>query len=119
MLLRTLLIMVNMATIVAVIFVLHDFPQYAGSAFYILLGWMIGSLVLLYGPWANRPVGALRTAPGTPAPTLPSATTTPGSSVPLPSVAPPAEIPFCIYCAAPLTANAPVCPACGHRAPYL
>lgn len=110
MLLRSLLIMVNLTTIVAAIVVLHDFPQYAGAAFYVLVGWMVGSLVLLYGPWANRPLNSFRTGaatPGTPA------------TAPLPSAVAPSDIPFCIYCAAPLPLRAPVCPACGHRAPYL
>ena len=65
MLLRSLLIMVNLTTIVAAIVVLHDFPQYAGAAFYVLVGWMVGSLVLLYGPWANRPLNSFRTGAAT------------------------------------------------------
>jgi len=108
MLLRWLLILVNTATLVGAIVVLHDFPQYAGAAFYVLVGWMVGSLVLLYGPWANRPIGSLR-SPAAP----------PASASPLPSSGTPSEIPFCIYCAAPLVLRAPVCPSCGHRTPYL
>jgi len=109
--LRTLLLMVNMMTIVAALVILREFPQYAGSAFYVLLGWMVGSLVLLYGPWATRTIGGPRRDPTAgPAPT---------ATGPLPSAPAVEEIPFCIYCAAPLTTRAPVCPACGHRTPYL
>jgi len=108
--LRTLLLMVNMTTIVAAIVILREYPQYVGTANYLLLGWLVGSLVLLYGPWGSRPIGSARSAAGTSAPT---------AATPLPSASPPSDIPFCIYCAAPLTSRAPVCPACGHRTPYL
>jgi len=108
MLLRTLLTLVNLATIAVAIGVLFAFPQYAGVAFYLLLGWMIGSLVLVYGPWANRPVGR-RSASG-PAP---------ASAVPRPSSSPlPSDLGFCIYCAAPLAPGTPTCPACGHASPH-
>jgi hypothetical protein len=107
MILRTLLTMVNLVTIAVAIGVLFAFPKYAGVAFYVLLGWFIGSLVLVYGPWANRPVGRRRTT--APAPAFPSPRTGPG---PLPS-----DLGFCIYCAAPLAPGTPTCPACGHATP--
>ena len=110
MLVRTLLTVVNLGTIAAAVAVLFAFPQYSGTAFYLLLGWMFGSLVLIYGPWANRTIGA----PAHDGP--PSAG--PGAA-PLPSAAPSTDLGFCIYCAAPLANTAAVCPACGHRAVHM
>ncbi len=118
MLLRTLLTLVNLVAIAVAIVVLLAFPSYAGPAFYLLLGWMFGSMILVYGPWGNRQVGASR--PSAPLPSAtPAASATPGTS-PTPAPTPaPAEIPFCIYCAAPLPSGATFCPACGHRATHL
>jgi hypothetical protein len=107
MILRTLLTTINLATIAVAIIVLYEVPKYAGVAFYVLLAWMIGSLVLIYGPWANRPIGRRNAS---------------GPSAPLPGSAPPSRLPsdlgFCIYCAAPLAPGAPTCAACGHAAPH-
>jgi hypothetical protein len=109
MLLRTLLTLVNLLTIAVAITVLVTFPQYAGDAFYILLGWMVGSLVLVYGPWANRPIGR---RPSDRSNSFPSARNGP------PSGPRASELGFCIYCAAPLAPGAPTCPSCGHAAPH-
>ncbi len=106
MILRTLLTFVNLATIAVAIVVLFEFPQYAGPAFYLLLGWMVGSLVLVYGPWANRTVF------GTP----PSRTLPSSSALPRPGPLP-TNLGFCIYCAAPLAPGVSACPACGHAVP--
>ena len=110
MILRTLLTLVNLTTIAVAIAVLFAFPQYAGVAFYVLLGWMVGSLVLLYGPWSNRPVGRRAPTAAAPSPTFPAA---PGAAPP----ALPTDLGFCIYCAAPLAPGARTCPACGHATP--
>jgi len=108
MLLRTLLTLVNLATIAVAIGVLFAFPQYAGIAFYVLLGWMIGSLALVYGPWSNRQIG-LRVPVGTASgPAVPRTTTGPLAS----------DLGFCIYCAAPLAPGSVTCPACGHATPH-
>jgi hypothetical protein len=113
MLLRTVLAFGNLAAFITVILALREFPQLdTGPALYLILGWMVGSLVLLYGPWGNRPIGSLRTA-------APSASPSFGPAPPLPPSGAAAEVPFCIYCAAPLSAGVPVCPSCGHRAPHL
>jgi hypothetical protein len=103
MILRTLLTMINLATIAVAIIVLYELPKYAGVAFYVLLAWMIGSLVLIYGPWANRPIGR-RSVGGSPSGSTPLSTT--GRL--------PSDLGFCIYCAAPLAPGAPTCAACGH-----
>lgn len=108
MLLRTLLTLVNLTTIAVAIGVLFAFPQYAGVAFYVLLGWMIGSLVLVYGPWANRQVGRRATTGAPTAPQVPRSGAAPLAS----------ELGFCIYCAAPLAPGTPTCPACGHATPH-
>jgi hypothetical protein len=107
MLFRTLLTCINLTTIAVAILVLYEFPQYAGVAFYVVLGWMIGSLVLLYGPWANRQVGRR-----TPPPSSFPSSGTPARARPLPS-----DLGFCIYCAAPLAPGSSTCAACGHSAP--
>jgi hypothetical protein len=108
MILRTLLTMVNLLTIAVAIGVLFAFPKYAGVAFYVLLGWFIGSLILVYGPWANRPIGRKRSA----GPATPVVRPVGAGSGPLPS-----DLGFCIYCAAPLAPGTPTCPACGHATP--
>lgn len=107
MLLRTLLTLVNLATIAVAIGVLFAFPEYAGVAFYVLLGWMIGSLVLVYGPWANRQVGRRTSAGPAPPASVPRTTSGPLAS----------DLGFCIYCAAPLAPGIRTCPACGHATP--
>ena len=108
MLRRTVLTMVNFATIAAAIGVLLLFPQYSGIAFYILLGWMVGSLALVYSPWASRPIG------GGTAPVLP--TTTDGTPLSAESGhVHSSTIGFCMYCAAPIDPGTSRCPAC-HRA---
>ncbi len=114
MLLRTLLTLVNLGAITVAIVVLLAYPSYSGPAFYLLLGWMFGSMILVYGPWGNRPVGGARPASGPPPPGTPAVAR--GSSGP---AAAPAEIPFCIYCAAPLPPGAAFCTACGHRATHV
>jgi hypothetical protein len=107
MLLRTLLTLVNLGTIAVAIGVLLAYPQYAGVAFYILLGWMVGSLILVYGPWANRHVGRRSSTSSGSAGANPT-----GGARPLPS-----NLGFCIYCAAPLAPGSSTCPACGHATP--
>jgi hypothetical protein len=107
MMLRTLLTFVNLATIAVAFTVLFEYPQYAGIAFYVLLGWMIGSLVLLYGPWSSRSIGRGSGAAGPGRPPMPGT---------FPSALP-TDLGFCIYCAAPLPIGARTCPACGHAAP--
>jgi hypothetical protein len=115
MLLRTLLTFVNLVAIAVAIVVLLAFPRWDGPAFYLLIGWMFGSMVLVYGPWGNRQVGsARRTATPVPASPLPS-----GGTAPAATASPPTELGFCIYCAAPLPPGAPACAACGHRAAHL
>ena len=107
--LRTLFAFVNLAAFVGAVLFLRVFPQYdTTTALYVLLGWMSGSLVILYGPWGNRELGA-------PQPARVDAPSGSAAGRPLE----PADVPFCIYCAAPLAKNVPVCPTCGHRAPHL
>lgn len=108
--LRTLLTLINFGTIGAAVVVLLVYPQWAGYAFYLLLGWMFGSLVLIYSPWASRPVGR---------PNPPVGSTAPGTGGPLGST-PPAHssaLGFCVYCAAPVEPGTARCPACGRALP--
>ena len=111
MLLRTVLTLVNFATIAAAVGVLLAFPQYAGPAFYVLLGWMFVSLALIYSPWANRRVGSGASSGfgiSADAPLGGSAVHEPASS-----------IGFCLYCAAPIEPGTARCPACGRSLPQL
>ena len=110
MLLRTLLTLVNFATIAAAVGVLLAYPQYAGIAFYIILGWMFGSLALIYSPWANRRIGSV------PPPTAGAPPDAPLSSAAGHEHA--SSIGFCMYCAAPLAPGTDRCPACGHTLPH-
>jgi hypothetical protein len=111
MLRRTVLTLINFVTIGAAIAVLIFFPQYSGIAFYILLGWMVGSLALVYSPWASRPIGGgsaplpAMTTDGTP---LGAATGHVHSST----------IGFCMYCAAPIEPGTSRCPACHRTLPH-
>ena len=109
--LRTLLTLINFGTIAAAVGVLLLFPQWAGDAFYLLLGWMFASLVLIYSPWASRRVGSGGSGPG------------PGISSDVPLAAGSghehaSSIGFCMYCAAPLEPGTARCPACGHSLPH-
>jgi hypothetical protein len=110
MLLRTLLTLVNFGTIAVAVGVLLAYPQYAGIAFYILLGWMFGSLALIYSPWANRRLGS-GASPATGA----------VADSPLSSAAGhehASSLGFCMYCAAPLAPGTDRCPTCGHSLPH-
>lgn len=110
--LRTLLTLVNFATIAAAVAVLLAFPQWAPDAFYVLLGWMFASLVLIYSPWAGRRVGSAAAPPSGPgisrdAPLATSSAHEHASS-----------IGFCMYCATPLEPGTARCPACGRALPH-
>jgi hypothetical protein len=110
MLLRTLLTLVNLATIGVAVAVLLAYPAYSNIAFYFLLGWMFISLALMYSPRASRPV----TTPASPGMTVTSAS-------PLASSAGhehASSIGFCMYCAAPLAPGTDRCPACGRTLPH-
>ncbi|HXW67205.1 MAG TPA: hypothetical protein VEL82_04960 [Thermoplasmata archaeon] len=109
MLLRTVLSFANLIAFVAAILVLETLPQFASIAFYVLVGWMLLSLYLLYRPWTNRPLGGGPVPPTSTGAPLPSG----GSVAAAPAVG------FCIYCAAPIDPSASRCPACGHARPSL
>jgi hypothetical protein len=108
--LRTLLTLVNFATIAAAVGVLLAYPQWAGDAFYLLLGWMFASLALIYSPWANRRIGGPAGVGFGVSPDVPLAA---GSGHEHAS-----SIGFCMYCAAPLEPGTARCPACGRSLPH-
>jgi hypothetical protein len=109
-LLRTLLALGNLAGFVVLGLILFAYPRLdTGPVVYVLLGYLLGSIVVIYGPWGNRVIGRGR-APASAAPPAPSHPRT-GSTGP-------GDLPFCIYCAAPLPVGAAVCPACGHARPH-
>ena len=113
---RTLLTFVNFGTIAAAIVVLLAFPQFASIAFYVLLGWMVGSIVLLYGLRSSRPM--LSPTPGSPGTTTGA---TISADVPLASAASgqhSSALGFCLYCAAPVSPGTMRCPACDHPLPH-
>jgi hypothetical protein len=108
---RTALTLVNFGTIAAAICVLIFLPQYSGIAFYVLLGWMVGSLALVYSPWANRPIGGgadVGPPATTPGPALSSASGHVHSS----------SLGFCMYCAAPIEPGTARCPTCHRTLPH-
>jgi hypothetical protein len=111
MLRRTALTLINFATIAAAIGVLLALPQYSGIAFYVLLGWMIGSLALVYSPWANRPIGSGR---GSAEPTVDNSPALPSASGHVHS----SSLGFCMYCAAPIEPGTARCPACHKILPH-
>jgi hypothetical protein len=111
MLFRTLLTLVNFGTIAAAVAVLILYPQYAGYAFYVLLGWMFTSLALVYSPWSNRRVGGASPAGGvTISPDAPLSSTSGHEHA--------SSIGFCMYCAAPIEPGTARCPSCGRSIPH-
>ncbi|HTZ61296.1 MAG TPA: hypothetical protein VMC82_01435 [Thermoplasmata archaeon] len=109
--LRTLLTILNFASIGITIVILIEYPSLAPDVFYVLLGWIFGSLALIYSPWAARPVT------GTAPPRGPSVS----ADVPLVSPASPqhaSALGFCLYCATPIEPGTARCPACGRALPH-
>lgn len=107
---RVLFSLINIAVFLALFALLLLEPAYATLIFYVLLGWFIGSIVLLRASFMNRRLG------GTPAPAG-----TPGGPAPLPSGAAPlargvdgAEIGFCPFCGTHIAPGTLVCPSCGR-----
>jgi hypothetical protein len=98
------------ATIAAAVGVLLAYPQYAGIAFYILLGWMFASLALIYSPWANRRIGSGANAGIGVSPDVPLAPSAGHEHA--------SSIGFCMYCAAPVEPGTARCPACGRSLPH-
>ena len=110
--LRTLLTLINFGTIAAAVGVLLVFPQWAGYAFYLLLGWMFASLALIYSPWATRRIGS-------PGPSVPPGGASSGAPLAAGSGHEHASsLGFCMYCAAPLEPGTARCPACGRSLPH-
>lgn len=109
--LRTVLTLFNFGAMAAAIAVLLLEPQWAGPAFYVLLGWMFVSLALMYSRWATRPIGGSSSLGGATlspdAPLAASAGHVHSSS-----------LGFCMYCAAPIEPGTARCPACGRALPH-
>lgn len=114
MILRTLLSIVYLAVVAAALVVELIYPGIASFLLYGLLAWFLATLFLYRLPVMSRPIGtraaASPAAPGFSAPPspLPSGPSSPPSL---------GNLGFCPYCASPLEAGTPVCPACGHRIP--
>lgn len=108
--LRILFSLVNIGVFLTLFALEFLDPAYATLIFYLLLGWFIGSIVLLRASFMNRRIG------GTPTPAA-----TPGGPAPLPSAGTPlprgvdgAEIGFCPHCGTHIAPGTAVCPACGR-----
>jgi hypothetical protein len=109
--LRTLLTFVNFGMIGLAVVVLLAYPQWAGDAFYLLLGWMFGSFVLIYSPWGARPVGGSTATPSiSVSPDAPLSASSGHEHA--------SSIGFCMYCAAPLEPGTARCPSCGRSLPH-
>lgn len=118
---RVVLSLVGLLVIAVSFFLLFEYPAFADEAFVLLLAWMVMNFVLLY---AMRPRGppvpsgsSAEPSPfpsgGSAAAPLPSQSSSP-SSGPTGSGS---SLDFCVYCAAPVSPGARVCPACGHAVP--
>lgn len=99
MLVRRFVAYLNLALFAAAVVAEILLPRYSTLIFYGLIGWMVASLVLFYGPGSRRTLGGPRPAAAGAAPPLPSG--------------PPARVGFCVYCGTDLAGEASVCPACG------
>ncbi len=110
MMVRSLLTLVNFATIAAAIGVLIAYPRDAPYAFYVLLGWMFVSLALIYSPWAARRVGSGTTSGVGLSPNAPLGSESGHEHA--------SSIGFCMYCAAPIEPGTARCPACGRSLPH-
>jgi len=111
---RTWISLVNLVAIVVAFAVLFELPQYAGYAFYGLLGWILISFLLLYAFRVGRTSPATGAQLGTASPA--GAAAGPGGTA-LPSTGgsgAQTSVDFCIYCGTTLPIAAAVCPTCGH-----
>jgi hypothetical protein len=104
----------NLIAIAVAFALLFELPQYAGYAFYGLLGWILVSFVLLY----TTRVGRMHPAtPSQSALASPSGASGGTSFTPLPRSGdggPVAPLDFCIYCGTALPPGSATCAACGH-----
>ena len=111
---RTLLTLVNFTIFGITIAIVILFPRYDTLTFFFLLGWMVASFALFYLPFSSRRVGGSSTSTTDTNPFTAGATAS-ADGAPAPPLASP--LGFCIYCAAPLSPGATVCPTCGHAVP--
>ncbi|MCI4353089.1 MAG: zinc ribbon domain-containing protein [Thermoplasmata archaeon] len=109
--LRVLFSIVNIGVFLALFALEFTIPRYSSLIFYALLGWFIGSFLLLRAPFMSRQVGRVGARP-TPASTSTS-TPLPSSALPGSPVIDGAEIGFCPHCGTNIAPGTLVCPACG------
>jgi len=108
--LRVLFSIVNIGIFLVLFALEFTEPAYATIIFYVLLGWFVGSFLLLRAPFMNRQIGGTRTStpPRPPGAPLPSAT--PGGSAGVDA----AEIGFCPHCGTHVPPGTLICPSCGR-----
>jgi len=109
---RVVVSVANLVAIALAFFIFFDYPQYSNDAFYLLVAWTVGGLVLVFAFRPRLPLAAPDAlSSGSPFPSSGPGSST--STAPLPS----GGLGFCIYCAAPISPGTRACPACGHALP--
>jgi zinc-ribbon domain len=108
--LRVLFSIVNIAIFLVLFALEFILTQYSALLFYILLGWFVGSFLVLRLPFMSRTIGrpTPQAAAGPASAPLPSSTLLPSGGVDA------SEIGFCPHCGTHVAPGTLVCPACGR-----
>ncbi|MCI4348042.1 MAG: zinc ribbon domain-containing protein [Thermoplasmata archaeon] len=107
--LRVLFSIVNIGVFLALFALEFTIPKYSSWIFYALLGWFIGSFLLLRAPFMSRQVGRGTARPAPVSSSLPL----PSSGFPGTPVVDGAEIGFCPHCGTNIAPGTLICPSCG------
>lgn len=107
--LRVLFSIVNIGVFLALFALEFTIPAYSSWIFYALLGWFIGSFLILRAPFMSRPVGRPTARPAP----VSTGTPLPSSALPSSSGIDGAEIGFCPHCGTNVAPGTLVCPSCG------
>lgn len=100
---RSVVPFVSLGVLLAAVLLQFLFPQFSTIIFFVLLAWVIASLVFFLRPSAMRG----------PRPTL--SATSPMAPPNLSGLTP--DLGFCIYCATPIEPGTTTCPSCGRALP--
>ncbi len=106
--LRVLFSIVNIGIFIVLFVLEFTIPIYSSLIFYVLLGWFVGSFLLLRAPFMSREVGRPKPQPSM----IPAGSPLPSGGTP-PIFPEGDELGFCPYCATHLAPGTLVCPSCG------